>query len=138
MRGPRQFYRLIMALLKLVDCADIMIYDNGFPLLISKATDADSEYDMLDSAYRLFPYDRYGFKTFDAMMQLSSYTRLEDIADVETVIYKSQFNGTIDLNKILDDPDANMNYSFAHYKNNKQFIPDGCCDECSRETLDNL
>ena len=108
MRSPKVFRRFISQLFKILDTVDLYLYTkDGFPVMNLRYVDDMYVYELINAAYKLFPYDKFGFQPFDVFME---YTNIEDrlyeVADIEDVHYKGQYNGVIDLSKLLNDPDV--------------------------------
>ena len=95
-------------------------------------------YELINAAYRLFPYDKFGFQPFDCFMDIEPERRLTDIANVEEVYYTGQYDGVVDLSGLVNDPNAKYKYSFNHLDTSKFHIPTGVCDTVEKETFDNV
>ena len=101
-------------------------------------TDDMYVYELINAAYRLFPYDKFGFQPFDTFMDIEPERRLTDIADVEEVYYTSQYDGVVDLSGLVNDSSAKYKYTFNHLDTSKFHIPTGVCDTVEKETFDNV
>ena len=139
MRSPKVFRRFISQLFKILDTVDLYLYtQDGFPIMNLRYTDDMYVYELINAAYRLFPYDKFGFQPFDTFMDIEPERRLTDIADVEEVYYTSQYDGVIDLSGLVNDSNAKYKYTFNHLDTSKFHIPTGVCDTVEKETFDNV
>ena len=96
-------------------------------------------YELINAAYRLFPYEKFGFQPFDTFMNIEPEERLTDISKVEKVYYAGQYDGVVDLSGLVNNPNAKYKYEFNHPNTSKFFIPTtGVCDTVDKETFDNV
>ena len=95
-------------------------------------------YELINAAYRLFPYDKFGFQPFDCFMNIEPEQRLTNIADVDEVYYAGQYDGVVDLSGLVNDPKAKYKYTFNYLYSSKIYIPSGVCETVEKETFDNV
>ena len=139
MRSPKVFRRFISQLFKILDTVDLYLYTkDGFPVMNLRYVDDMYVYELINAAYRLFPYDKFGFQPFDCFMDIEPERRLTDIANVEEVYYTGQYDGVIDLNGLVNDPNAKYKYEFNHLNTSKFYIPAGGCAVVDKDTFDNV
>ena len=139
MRSPKVFRRFISQLFKILDTVYLYLYSkDGFPILLLSYIDDMYVYELINAAYRLFPYDKFKFQPFDCFMDIEPERRLADIADVEEVYYTGQYDGVIDLSGLVNDSNAKYKYTFNHLDTHKFHIPSGVCDTVEKDTFDNV
>lgn len=64
MRSPKVFRRFITQIFKMLDTADLYLYTkDGSPVINLRYVDAmyAHVYELINAAYSLFPYDKFGF-----------------------------------------------------------------------------
>lgn len=139
MRSPKVFRRFISQLSKTLDTVDLYLYTkDGVPAMNLRYNDAMYVYELINAAYRLFPYDKFGFQPFDVFMDIEPESRLTDIVNVINVYYTGQYDGVVDLSRLVDEPNAKYKYSFDHLDRPRFHIPTGVCDTVQKDTFDNV
>ena len=139
MRSPKVFRRFISQLFKILDTVDLYLYTkDGFPVMNLRYVDDMYVYELINAAYRLFPYDKFGFQPFDTFMDIEPERRLTDIANVEDVYYTGQYDGVVDLSGLVNDPNAKYKYEFNHLNTSKFYIPAGGSAVVDKDTFDNV
>ena len=129
MRSPKVFRRFISQIFKILDPVDLYLYTkDGSPVMNLRYVDDMYVYELINAAYILFPYDKFGFQPFDCFMDIEPERRLTDIANVEEVYYTGQYDGVVDLSGLVNDPNAKYKYAFNHLDTSKFHIPTGVCD----------
>ena len=139
MRSPKVFRRFISQLFKILDPVDLYLYTkDGSPVMNLRYVDDMYVYELINAAYILFPYDKFGFQPFDCFMDIEPASRLTDIANVEDVYYTGQYDGVVDLSGLVNDPNAKYKYEFNHLNTSKFYIPAGGSTLVDKDTFDNV
>ena len=139
MRSPKVFRRFISQLFKILDTVDLYLYTkDGTPVMDLRYVDDMYVYELINAAYKLFPYDKFGFQPFDCFMDIEPERRLTDIANVEDVYYTGQYDGVVDLSGLVNDSNAKYKYEFNHLNTSKFYIPAGECSVVDKDTFDNV
>ena len=140
MRSPKVFRRFISQLFKILDTVDLYLYTkDDSPVMNLRYVDDMYVYELINAAYILFPYDKFGFQPFDCFMDIEPESRLADIANVMEVDYTGQYDGVVDLSELVNDSNAKYKYSFKHLDTSSKFhFSIGVCDVVDKEMFDNV
>ena len=139
MRSPKVFRRFISQLFNILDTVDLYLYTKDNSPVMNLRYDYDMYvYELINAAYKLFPYDKFGFQPFDCFMDIEPERRLTDIANVEDVYYTGQYDGVVDLSGLVNDPNAKYKYEFNHLNTSKFYIPAGGSTVVDKDTFDNV
>ena len=139
MRSPKVFRRFMSQLFKIFDTVDLYLYTkDDSPVMNLRYVDDMYVYELINAAYKLFPYDKFGFQPFDCFMDIEPERRLTDIANVEEVYYTGQYDSVIDLSGLVNDPNAKYKYEFNHLNTSKFYIPAGGSTVVDKDTFDNV
>lgn len=100
---PKKFGRMVKAIdLAFTDDVKFM-FDGEQWYNCPDYTDPETnQQSLLKVAYCLFPFDKFGFRPFYAVVTDDESERLEMTADVSEVIECGKFDGTVDIGKIVE------------------------------------
>ena len=132
---PKKFGRMVRAI-DLAFLEDVkFMFDGERWYNCPNYTDLETDQQgLLQVAYRLFPFDKFGFRPFYAVVTDDESDRLEMVANVSEVIKCGKFDGTVDIWKIVEKyPDGypDLSITVSGLRGNE-------CYKVSRSVLDRM